>query len=387
MDINTVFLNPQADFSDKNIQPIENKQDFYIAMEKQIDSLNKQSTLSEKENNNFNLEIKSELDDTTQNLEKNSLSSGNKLPTEESIEKNDDAVVIYSAIFNPMICHTDDLELKADYLKSVNIIQEDLKSKTDEEENLPFQNKKEMNINDLSPHNKEIHASTENLGLYQNKIEKSLNSDHKNTDIENDEQSSELTSLIPSDFELENKPRNKIQSQLSTYEKISEFNASSMIENEVIQTETKETINESEINYDSNKAQIFEKELGEHLVSMVKENEHQVKLKINPPELGNIDIDLNWTDEQANVSFYSGNAQVIATIESSITELKNLFSDQNLSLGDVHVFHQDSDENKKHHQDFDDAQKNQNTESNLVKKSKKDSINKPLSSGNISVFV
>lgn len=407
MDINIAFLNPQTDASLSNPQYIENKQDFLVVIEKQISSLKEEAVISDKMNTDLNLILKSEVDELSSKLEKNILLSGNKFPPKEdsikkmknnidqSLEKNDGSDVIYSVFFNPPVSHADEAESKVNYLMTTNVIQIDSESENHNKENIQLQSKKEININSLPQSNIKNDIVYEDLGqILAVKTEKPFNFTSENKFIDNEDMilsednkiDTVLTSLIPSDLSLEGKSKNKIQSQLSAYENLSEFNDTSMIDNEYTQVDSNQIIQESEINYDSNKAQSFEKELGEHLVSMIKENNHQVKLKVNPPELGSIDIDLNWADEQANVSFYSGNPQVVSAIESSIAELKNLFHNQNLSLGDVHVFHQHSDDSKKHHHTFSEAQK-ENIHSNKIDKSEKENNHKPLSSGNISVFV
>lgn len=389
MDINIAFLNSQLNNSIDFSQVIESEQDFSIIMDKQVVVSKSQGAFSEKVISDSISEENWLLNENNENPEKNILSPGNEFPLNinELSEKNDDPAPIYGVMFNPLIYQSDNESSSTEYLETVNIIQ----LATENE----FQSKDEKNINDLSQDKilkKEVPEIVVQTSLP--KIENNLKPIYENKTIktnadflyDKDNEDSVLTSLIPSDFSLDGKSKNKITSQLSVYESTLEFNENNMIESDLVEANSKENIESSEINYDPNQTQAFEKELGEHLVSMVKQNDHQVKLKINPPELGNIDIDLNLNDEQADVSFYTGNLQVMATIEASISELKSLFNNQNLSLGDVHVFHQSSDENKKHHQDFYETQKNENIEQNSIKKSTKEKLNKP-SSGNISVFV
>ena len=405
MDINIAFLNPQSDISLSNLQPIESKQDFSIMIEKEIE------TNSNSENNEITL-----------NSEKVILSFGSAFPVEgtdrENLKTNDAknleesesecAEHIFSVMINPLVSPAKEIESKPDYLEIVNTIQSESENEFENQENSRFETKDESNINNVAQNKEAVNINNIAKGQVEKNIfseqlakvslmktEKASNSKHESQAIkkddvnlsENDKTDSVIASLIPSDVALESKSKNKIQSQLSAYENISEFNENSAVENEYIQADAKEIIQKGEINYDPSKTQSFEKELGEHLVSMIKENDHQVKLKVNPPELGNIDIDLNWSNEQANVSFYTGSAQVMTTIEASIAELKNLFNQQNLSLGDVNVFHQASDEHKRNHQDYNKAQKNENLESQIIKKSVKEKVNNPLSSGSISVFV
>lgn len=304
-------------------------------------------------------------------------------------------------MFNSMIPQFEIVNSKSDYIQMMNTTQTDLKDEYKNQENTSFQTEDQININNFSLNKIDTHAEILTQSpLYKTEKSLSFNHEYGIRDIKEDEavslekiesnfveSNSMGLNLLSADLAMEGKTKTKIQSQLSVYDHISEFNESNVVDNEHIQTDSNDVILKGEINYDPNKTEFFEKELGEHLVSMVKENDHQVKLKINPPDLGNIDIDLNWAEEQANISFYAETFQVKAAIEASIAELKNLFNEQSLSLGDVHVFHQTSDSNKRDHQDFYESQSNENIKTTIIEKAEKEIINKPLLSGSISVFV
>lgn len=400
MDINIAFLNSQSDFSVETFHPIENKQDFSFLIESEINS-------SE--------QIMADLnDECTRKTENITLSLGKEVPVEDAeikelrskfksdLEKKDDDL-IYNTIFNPVTYQPEHVKLKTDYTQIVNIIQTALDENFKSQEDIifPSEHKNEIKVDSFFQNKDEL-TRAENLAFSFNlKTDKSLNLNHESQDVREDEgallEKIELNSdeskavelnLFSAELTVEGKSKTKIQSQLSAYENISEFNENTTsIDNEYIQTDSQAVFQKSDINYDPNKTEYFEKELGDRLVSMVKESEHQVKLKITPPELGNIDIDLSLTEDQANVSFYTANSQVKAAIEASITELKNLFNEQSLSLGDVHVFHQASDDSKRQSQHFYEKQINENAETASIKKSEKERINKPLSSNGISVFV
>lgn len=407
MDINIAFLTPQSDILSNNSQPIENKQDFSIVMAHHIVPFEQESIKTENMSTDIYLEHNLYLDEVTQNSEKNILSIGNVFPLEkEPLEEKEGTELIYGIMFNPIsyqendnlpkdVIHTETLNKNTyrDTVKNNEILQ----SGPEEKENNLSQLKYEININNPSRDVVYKNSMSENITFFptMTKADMTPKSSHESnliirddiSPIEDDEKNYVISGLIPSDFSTEVKLKNKIQAQISSYENMSEFKERSIIDNEYIQSESKEMIQENQINYDPNNIQSFEKEIGENLISMIKESDHQVKLKVNPPELGSIDIDLDWTDEQAHVSFYTENMQVMAAIEASISELKNLFNEQNLSLGDVNVFNQDYRESKKQNEDlYNHAQENDNIESKILNKSTKQTINRP-SSGNISVFV
>lgn len=132
-------------------------------------------------------------------------------------------------------------------------------------------------------------------------------------------------------------------------EKINDFNP---ISNKMHTQDIKQNETQNMLRFNTASVETFEKKLGERLVTMIKENDHQVTLKINPPELEGIDINLELKGEKANLSFYTSNLQIKSVIENSINDLKNLLSQENLSLGEVNVFHQNSDGGRKNQQGF-----------------------------------
>lgn len=400
MDINIAFLGSQFDSSIDNFQLIENKQDFSILMENQIDSL--------KEYNDFAERIESEFNDgNTLKTENLTAFLGKEFPVEvmattetrnkfnTNSEKKDDEL-IYNIMFNPMMYQPDEINKTSDYIQIVTVAQTDSTDEFKYQENTvsQYEKKQDSKVEDFSQ------DKIDELSSYENLVQTSVLKPEKHLDSTEDEdlllekldlnpsESKPVAiNLMPSDLVIEGKSKAKIQSQLSVYENISEFNKNNSTDNEYIQTDLQPVIQKSEINYDPNKIEHFEKELGERLISMVKESEHQVKLKINPPELGNVDIDLNLIEEQANISFYTASAQVKASIEASIAELKNLFNEQSISLGDVQVFHQASDEGKRNAQHFYENQINSPTEAASIKKAETEVINKASSPNGVSVFV
>lgn len=71
-------------------------------------------------------------------------------------------------------------------------------------------------------------------------------------------------------------------------------------------------------------------------------NNQSVQIRLNPAELGPIDIQLNMTKDQANIMFHASHALTRDTIESSIPKLREMLANEGLYLGDVDVRHHDS---------------------------------------------
>lgn len=71
-------------------------------------------------------------------------------------------------------------------------------------------------------------------------------------------------------------------------------------------------------------------------------NSQSVQVRINPAELGPIDIQLNVSKEQTNITFNTSHAMTRDTIELALPRLRDMLASEGLNLGDVDVRHQDS---------------------------------------------
>lgn len=71
-------------------------------------------------------------------------------------------------------------------------------------------------------------------------------------------------------------------------------------------------------------------------------NNQSVQVRINPAELGPIDIQLNVSKEQTNITFNTVHATTRDSIESALPRLREMLANEGLNLGDVDVRHQDS---------------------------------------------
>lgn len=70
---------------------------------------------------------------------------------------------------------------------------------------------------------------------------------------------------------------------------------------------------------------------------MLNNNMQHAELRLDPPELGQVNVRIQFNSDQANIMFTSANAQVRDAIESAVPRLKELFSDSGMNLGNVDV--------------------------------------------------
>ncbi|MDH5571568.1 MAG: flagellar hook-length control protein FliK [Gammaproteobacteria bacterium] len=70
---------------------------------------------------------------------------------------------------------------------------------------------------------------------------------------------------------------------------------------------------------------------------MVGNNVHQADIRLDPPDLGSLEVRIQVNKDQATVMFSAPNQQVRDVLESAIPKLREMMSDMGLSLGDVGV--------------------------------------------------
>jgi len=83
-------------------------------------------------------------------------------------------------------------------------------------------------------------------------------------------------------------------------------------------------------------------QVGERINWMVNNAVQRAEIRLDPPELGNLDIRLNVAkDNQASILIHVSNATAKEAIESSIPRLREMFEQQGLDLANVDVSQQD----------------------------------------------
>ncbi len=82
----------------------------------------------------------------------------------------------------------------------------------------------------------------------------------------------------------------------------------------------------------------WQQSFGEKVMWMINQNIHSAEIKLNPPELGRLDIKISMQQQdQTAISFTSQNQQVREMIESALPRLREMLGDSGLNLSDVDV--------------------------------------------------
>lgn len=81
----------------------------------------------------------------------------------------------------------------------------------------------------------------------------------------------------------------------------------------------------------------WETNLGSRLQMMVGQNVQTAEIRLDPPELGALDIKIKVTNDVASVNISSPHTQVREALESAVPKLREMFEETGLSLGDVNV--------------------------------------------------
>jgi flagellar hook-length control protein FliK len=406
MDLNIASINTSSDASNFLAQQIESQEDFSKIIQNQVQSLSGNTV-------ELNPEINDDSHLCLEEAEKNGNLNGKPLPanfnkkasSDVDREVNDSIICMYNPIVqnlpskpiseyiepNIKLFQTlqdsldstskSEIELSANTAENKQFVNDENKTSIQIENTAPDLNLKKIAIKD----------QTSTPILNNSLTFKKLNIENKAT-VSQDEfipfkedpkinEEVGLSNLQNLSVTSDSKVKIKNQSQSLSMDLSSENIDLSKLEssNGALDIPEMET---AVIEYDSNNALNFEKELGERLVTMIKENDHDVTLKIDPPELGKMDIKLQISENEANLSFYTTNLQVKSAIESSLNDLRTLFSQQALSLGDVNVFHQGSEGSKNPHQERYESREMERLEGLSNIRPPKNS-----SEGKISVFV
>lgn len=93
-------------------------------------------------------------------------------------------------------------------------------------------------------------------------------------------------------------------------------------------------------------------ELGERVLWLVNRRESTAELRLNPAELGSLEIRVRVEKEGASVSFVVHNATARETVEAALPRLRELLGDAGLALTHVDVAERQAGE---HRQDGDDG--------------------------------
>lgn len=78
-------------------------------------------------------------------------------------------------------------------------------------------------------------------------------------------------------------------------------------------------------------------QFAERVTMLVGQQQHAARIKINPPELGPIEVKINIQNDQANVTVLAQHQVVRDSLEDSMPRLRELLQQQGIALGDFNV--------------------------------------------------
>jgi flagellar hook-length control protein FliK len=78
-------------------------------------------------------------------------------------------------------------------------------------------------------------------------------------------------------------------------------------------------------------------ELGQKIVWMVGDKQQVAELRLNPPELGPLDIKLTIDGQQTTAVFTSPHSAVRDAVESALPRLREVLADSGITLGNASV--------------------------------------------------
>jgi len=78
-------------------------------------------------------------------------------------------------------------------------------------------------------------------------------------------------------------------------------------------------------------------EIGERVRWLVSQNIQTAELRLNPPQLGPIEVKVTVQNDQMNVMFTAHHATVREALESAVPKLREMFGDSGLNLVDVDI--------------------------------------------------
>jgi flagellar hook-length control protein FliK len=81
----------------------------------------------------------------------------------------------------------------------------------------------------------------------------------------------------------------------------------------------------------------WETNFGSRLQMLVGQNTQSAEIRLDPPELGSLDIKIKVTNDIATVNITSPHSHVRDALESAVPRLREMFADSGVSLGDVNV--------------------------------------------------
>lgn len=104
-------------------------------------------------------------------------------------------------------------------------------------------------------------------------------------------------------------------------------------------------------------------QVGDRINWMVNNNMQRAEIRLDPPELGKLDIQLNISkDNQASILIHVTNATAKEAIESALPRLREMFEQQGLDLANVDVSQQNMQQQQSAFEQFENEDNTNNSE-------------------------
>ena len=84
----------------------------------------------------------------------------------------------------------------------------------------------------------------------------------------------------------------------------------------------------------------WNEQIGDRLNVMISRGMQQAEIRLNPPELGMLEVKVQVQGEQANINFTTHHGSVKEALDAAIPRLREMLEENGLTLGDVNVSHQ-----------------------------------------------
>ena len=81
----------------------------------------------------------------------------------------------------------------------------------------------------------------------------------------------------------------------------------------------------------------WDAEIGNRIRWMVGQNNSGLELRLNPAELGSVDVRLNTEGERTNVTFFAANPAAREALEAALPRLREMFADSGMQLANADV--------------------------------------------------
>lgn len=95
----------------------------------------------------------------------------------------------------------------------------------------------------------------------------------------------------------------------------------------------------------------WDQQLGERILWLTHKNLQAAELRLNPPQLGPLEVRIHIQQDQASIAFASQHALVREAIESAIPKLREMLNTQQLNLLDVNISQQSFSEQRERRED------------------------------------